>query len=43
MIEVTLAMHGTLRRFLPEGRASQRLAMPLQDTQLQAKHSNNEF
>jgi sulfur carrier protein ThiS len=28
MIEITLTMHGNLRRFLPEGRRSTRLRVP---------------
>ena len=28
MIEVTLTMHGNLRRFLPDGRGSTRLTVP---------------
>ncbi len=32
MIEVLLRMHGNLRRFLPEGRASVRLSVPAGST-----------
>ena len=32
MIEVVLKMHGNLRRFLPEGRASLRMSVPAGST-----------